>query len=64
MSTGSVLALACGIFVAYLSGANGVSKGIATLAGNKVGFPLATSTPQGSFQQALRNLWDYLSLSR
>ncbi len=36
MSTGSVLALACGVFVAYLNGANDVSKGIATLAGSGV----------------------------
>ena len=36
MSTGSVLALTCGMFVAYLNGANDVSKGIATLAGSGV----------------------------
>jgi PiT family inorganic phosphate transporter len=36
MSTGSVLALACGVLVAYLNGANDVSKGIATLAGSGV----------------------------
>ncbi len=36
MSTGLVLALACGVFVAYLNGANDVSKGIATLAGSGV----------------------------
>jgi inorganic phosphate transporter, PiT family len=36
MSTGSVLALACGALVAYLNGANDVSKGIATLAGGGV----------------------------
>jgi PiT family inorganic phosphate transporter len=36
MSTGSVLALICGMFVAYLNGANDVSKGIATLAGSGV----------------------------
>ena len=36
MSTGSLVALACGVFVAYLNGANDVSKGIATLAGSGV----------------------------
>ena len=36
MSTGAVLALACGAFLAYLNGANDVSKGIATLAGSGV----------------------------
>ncbi len=36
MSTGSLLALACGVLVAYLNGANDVSKGIATLAGSGV----------------------------
>lgn len=36
MSTGSLAALACGLFVAYLNGANDVSKGIATLAGSGV----------------------------
>ncbi len=36
MSTGSVLALACGVLVAYLNGANDVSKGIATLVGSGV----------------------------
>lgn len=36
MSTGWVLALACGALVAYLNGANDVSKGIATLAGSGV----------------------------
>lgn len=36
MSTGSLLALACGVFLAYLNGANDVSKGIATLAGSGV----------------------------
>lgn len=36
MNTGSVLALACGVFVAYLNGANDVSKGVATLAGSGV----------------------------
>lgn len=36
MSTASALALACGVVVAYLNGANDVSKGIATLAGSGV----------------------------
>jgi inorganic phosphate transporter, PiT family len=36
MSTGSALALACGVLVAYFNGANDVSKGIATLAGSGV----------------------------
>jgi len=36
MTTGALLALACGLFVAYLNGANDVSKGIATLAGSGV----------------------------
>jgi PiT family inorganic phosphate transporter len=36
MSAGVLLALACGAFVAYLNGANDVSKGIATLAGSGV----------------------------
>jgi inorganic phosphate transporter, PiT family len=36
MSTGTLAALACGVFVAYLNGANDVSKGIATLAGSGV----------------------------
>jgi PiT family inorganic phosphate transporter len=36
MSTGLLLALACGVFVAYMNGANDVSKGIATLAGSGV----------------------------
>jgi inorganic phosphate transporter, PiT family len=36
MSMASMLALACGMFVAYLNGANDVSKGIATLAGSGV----------------------------
>jgi inorganic phosphate transporter, PiT family len=36
MSPGSLVALACGALVAYLNGANDVSKGIATLAGSRV----------------------------
>ncbi len=36
MSTGLLFALGCGVFVAYLNGANDVSKGIATLAGSGV----------------------------
>jgi inorganic phosphate transporter, PiT family len=36
MSPGSLVALACGVLVAYLNGANDVSKGIATLAGSGV----------------------------
>jgi hypothetical protein len=36
VSTGLLLALVCGTFVAYLNGANDVSKGIATLAGSGV----------------------------
>lgn len=36
MSTGSLLAVLCGLFVAYLNGANDVSKGIATLVGSGV----------------------------
>jgi inorganic phosphate transporter, PiT family len=36
MSMGLLLALGCGVFVAYLNGANDVSKGIATLVGSGV----------------------------
>jgi inorganic phosphate transporter, PiT family len=36
MNAGPLLALICGVFVAYLNGANDVSKGIATLAGSGV----------------------------
>jgi inorganic phosphate transporter, PiT family len=36
MTTGPLLALASGLFIAYLNGANDVSKGIATLAGSGV----------------------------
>src|SRR5258708_39775516 len=36
MSAASLIALACGVFVAYANGSNDVSKGIATLAGSGV----------------------------
>jgi inorganic phosphate transporter, PiT family len=36
MNMGLLLALGCGVFVAYLNGANDVSKGIATLVGSGV----------------------------